>query len=270
LLASASALVKEPICGWKMQEAKIGDTGRHVIEQTCMVFGQMNEATRSTVAGSLVCANHGRIFSAIKPGPTRCVHRQHFPASRRPVAKCRHCSAVCPAPWLSTDGFAPKWAPCRNELPRPRAGPSPAYKRCTCRRRRPTDPARHGRSASWMRFLYLERAISEKGIYPASNPLASSSRILDPQYDGASAIMPIAPPRARYFAALTAKLQTSSPILGVEELSEGRQTGRQPGPAHSSGSSRSRSWLAEVFTGKARRDHAASRNHSQLRRNLRR
>jgi len=27
----------------EMQEAKIGNTGRHVIEQTCMVFGQMNE-----------------------------------------------------------------------------------------------------------------------------------------------------------------------------------------------------------------------------------
>ncbi|MEX0713317.1 MAG: F0F1 ATP synthase subunit beta, partial [Pirellulales bacterium] len=27
----------------EMQEAKIGDTGRSVIEQTCMVFGQMNE-----------------------------------------------------------------------------------------------------------------------------------------------------------------------------------------------------------------------------------
>ena len=27
----------------EMQKAKIGDTGRHVIDQTCMVFGQMNE-----------------------------------------------------------------------------------------------------------------------------------------------------------------------------------------------------------------------------------
>jgi F-type H+/Na+-transporting ATPase subunit beta len=27
----------------EMQEAKIGDTDRHVIDQTCMVFGQMNE-----------------------------------------------------------------------------------------------------------------------------------------------------------------------------------------------------------------------------------
>ena len=34
-------------------------------------------------------------------------------------------------------------------------------------------------------FLYLERSISEKGIYPAVDPLASSSRILDPQYVGA-------------------------------------------------------------------------------------
>src|ERR1700743_3466505 len=41
--AWASGPAQGPICGWEMREAKIGDTGRNLIEQTCMVFGQMNE-----------------------------------------------------------------------------------------------------------------------------------------------------------------------------------------------------------------------------------
>src|SRR6185369_6697267 len=46
----------------------------------------------------------------------------------------------------------------------------------------PTDPAPATAFGQLDAFLYLERAISEKGIYPAVDPLASSSRILDPQY----------------------------------------------------------------------------------------
>src|SRR4028119_781899 len=34
-------------------------------------------------------------------------------------------------------------------------------------------------------FIVLSRPISEKGIYPAVDPLGSTSRILDPQYVGA-------------------------------------------------------------------------------------
>ncbi len=39
-------------------------------------------------------------------------------------------------------------------------------------------------SVSWTRLYFLERSISEKGIYPAIDPLASNSRVLDPQYVG--------------------------------------------------------------------------------------
>ena len=68
------------------------------------------------------------------------------------------------------------------------------------------------------RFLYLERSISEKGIYPAVDPLASSSRILDPQYVG-----------ERHYAIARRvqrtlqryrELQDIIAILGVDELSE--------------------------------------------------
>ena len=66
--------------------------------------------------------------------------------------------------------------------------------------------------------IALERAISEKGIYPAVDPLASTSRILDPQVVG----------QEHYSVAREAQqvlqrykdLQDIIAILGIEELSE--------------------------------------------------
>src|SRR6516164_1972481 len=48
-----------------------------------------------------------------------------------------------------------------------------------------TDPAPHTTFAHLDATTNLERSISDKGIYPAVDPLASSSRILAPEYVGA-------------------------------------------------------------------------------------
>src|SRR5512136_2620296 len=47
-----------------------------------------------------------------------------------------------------------------------------------------TDPAPATTFGFLDAFIVLSRSISEKGIYPAIDPLASSSRILDAQYIG--------------------------------------------------------------------------------------
>src|SRR5258707_6384606 len=47
-----------------------------------------------------------------------------------------------------------------------------------------TDPAPATTFADLDSTIVLERSISEKGIYPAVDPLASTSRILDPQVIG--------------------------------------------------------------------------------------
>jgi F-type H+-transporting ATPase subunit beta len=82
----------------------------------------------------------------------------------------------------------------------------------------PTDPAPATAFAHLDAFIYLERSISEKGIYPAIDPLASSSRVLDPQYVG-----------DRHYAVAREvqqilqryrELQDIIAILGVDELSE--------------------------------------------------
>src|SRR5207302_8363645 len=48
-----------------------------------------------------------------------------------------------------------------------------------------TDPAPHTTFAHLDATTVLSRAIVEKGIYPAADPLASTSRILDARYVGA-------------------------------------------------------------------------------------
>jgi F-type H+-transporting ATPase subunit beta len=81
-----------------------------------------------------------------------------------------------------------------------------------------TDPAPATTFAHLDATTNLSRAISELGIYPAVDPLASTSRILDPRilgedhYGAAQAVKQVL---QRY-----KELQDIIAILGVEELSE--------------------------------------------------
>lgn len=82
----------------------------------------------------------------------------------------------------------------------------------------PTDPAPATTFAHLDAYVYLERRVAEKGIYPAVDPLASSSRILQPDVVGeehyavASGVQQI---MQRY-----KELQDIIAILGIDELSD--------------------------------------------------
>src|SRR6478609_4477454 len=81
-----------------------------------------------------------------------------------------------------------------------------------------TDPAPHTTFAHLDATTVLSRAITEKGIYPAVDPLDSTSRILDPKYIG----------QEHYDVARTVQrilqryqeLQDIIAILGIDELGE--------------------------------------------------
>ncbi|MGE5296353.1 MAG: F0F1 ATP synthase subunit beta [Solirubrobacterales bacterium] len=85
-----------------------------------------------------------------------------------------------------------------------------------------TDPAPATTFAHLDSFVVLKRAIAQKGIYPAVDPLESTSRILDPNIVG----------RAHYDVAQTVleyiqrynELQDIIAILGIDELSKVDQT----------------------------------------------
>ena len=82
----------------------------------------------------------------------------------------------------------------------------------------PTDPAPANAFQHLDAFIYLERKISEKGIYPAIDPLASNSRLLDPQYVGQEHYDVAR--RVQQILQRYRELQDIIAILGVEELSE--------------------------------------------------
>ncbi len=81
-----------------------------------------------------------------------------------------------------------------------------------------TDPAPATAFTHLDATTNLSRAIVEKGIYPAVDPLASSSRIMDPQYLGEEHYR--VAQRVKQVLQRYKELQDIIAILGVEELSE--------------------------------------------------
>ena len=81
-----------------------------------------------------------------------------------------------------------------------------------------TDPAPATTFAHLDATIVLERSIAELGIYPAVDPLASSSRLLDPQIIGERHYKVAR--RVQQILQRYRELQDIIAILGVEELSE--------------------------------------------------
>lgn len=81
-----------------------------------------------------------------------------------------------------------------------------------------TDPAPATTFAHLDATTELSRPISQKGIYPAVDPLASTSRILDPQYVGQEHYD--VAQRVIGILQRNNDLQDQIAILGIDELSE--------------------------------------------------
>jgi len=81
-----------------------------------------------------------------------------------------------------------------------------------------TDPAPATTFAHLDATTELSRPISQKGIYPAVDPLTSTSRILDPQYIGQEHYDVAV--RVKQILQKNKELQDIIAILGVDELSE--------------------------------------------------
>jgi F-type H+-transporting ATPase subunit beta len=201
----------------EMQEAKIGDTGRSVIEQTCMVFGQMNEPPGSRLRVALSALTMAEYFRDTTGADTLLfvdnIFRFSQAGSEVSALLGRMPSAVGYQPTLATEMGALQERICstnRGAITSVQAVYVPADD--------PTDPAPATAFGQLDAFIYLERAISEKGIYPAVDPLASSSRVLDPQYVGDrhyNVARRVQRTLQRY-----RELQDIIAILGIEELSE--------------------------------------------------
>ncbi len=201
----------------EMQEMKIGDTGRSVIEQTCMVFGQMNEPPGARLRVALSALTMAEWFRDTTGTDTLLfvdnIFRFSQAGSEVSALLGRMPSAVGYQPTLATELGA-----LQERITSTNRGAITSVQAVYVPADDPTDPAPATAFSHLDSFIYLERKISEKGIYPAVDPLASSSRILDPQYVG----------ERHYKIARTVQqilqryreLQDIIAILGVEELSE--------------------------------------------------
>ena len=201
----------------EMQEAKIGDTGRSVIDQTCMVFGQMNEPPGARLRVALSALTMAEYFRDSTGADTLLfvdnIFRFSQAGSEVSALLGRMPSAVGYQPTLATEMGA-----LQERIASTSKGAITSVQAVYVPADDPTDPAPATAFGQLDAFLYLERAISEKGIYPAVDPLASSSRILDPQYVGErhyACARRVQSTLQRY-----RELQDIIAILGVDELAE--------------------------------------------------
>jgi len=201
----------------EMQEAKIGDTGRSVIDQTCMVFGQMNEPPGARLRVALSALTMAEYFRDKTGADTLLfidnIFRFSQAGSEVSALLGRMPSAVGYQPTLATEMGA-----LQERIASTTSGAVTSIQAVYVPADDPTDPAPATAFSQLDAFVYLERSISEKGIYPAIDPLASNSRILDPQYVGERHFRVAR--RVQTILQRYRELQDIIAILGVDELAE--------------------------------------------------
>jgi F-type H+-transporting ATPase subunit beta len=201
----------------EMQETKIGKTDREVLSQTAMVFGQMNEPPGARLRVALSALTMCEWFRDSTGADTLLfidnIFRFSQAGSEVSALLGRMPSAVGYQPTLATE-----MGELQERITSTNRGAITSVQAVYVPADDPTDPAPANAFQHLDAFIYLERRISEKGIYPAVDPLASNSRILDPQYIGEEHYAVAR--RVQQILQRYRELQDIIAILGVDELSE--------------------------------------------------
>jgi len=204
----------------EMQEAEYTDENgktAHVIDKVAMVFGQMNEPPGARLRVALSGLTMAEEFRDASGKETMMfvdnIFRFTQAGSEVSALLGRMPSAVGYQPTLSTE-----MGELQERITSTAKGAITSVQAIYVPADDLTDPAPATAFAHLDAFVVLSRGIAEKGIYPAVDPLASTSRILDPgvigerHYRVASKVQQIL---QRY-----KDLQDIIAILGVDELSE--------------------------------------------------
>jgi F-type H+-transporting ATPase subunit beta len=201
----------------EMQDAKIGDTGKSVIDQTVMVFGQMNEPPGARLRVALSALTMAEYFRDQTGADTLLfvdnIFRFSQAGSEVSALLGRMPSAVGYQPTLGTE-----MGELQERVTSTNSGAVTSIQAIYVPADDYTDPAPATAFAHLDSTVNLERSIADKGIYPAVDPLASSSRILSPEYIGDrhyAVARQVQQTLQRY-----KNLQDIIAILGVDELSE--------------------------------------------------
>ena len=201
----------------EMQETKIGNTDRAVLTQTAMVFGQMNEPPGARLRVALSALTMCEWFRDSTGADTLLFIDNIFRFSQAGAEVSallgRMPSAVGYQPTLATE-----MGELQERITSTSKGAITSVQAVYVPADDPTDPAPANAFQHLDAFIYLERKISEKGIYPAVDPLASYSNILSAQYVGEEHFAVAR--RVKQILQRYRELQDIIAILGVEELSE--------------------------------------------------
>src|SRR5438093_2697928 len=188
-----------------------------VLPQTALVFGQMNEPPGARARVGLTGLTMAEYFRDAEGADTLLfidnIFRYLLAGSEVSALLGRMPSAVGYQPTLATE-----MGELQERITSTSKGAITSVQAVYVPADDPTDPAPANAFQHLDAFIYLERRISEKGIYPAVDPLASYSNILTPETVG----------EEHYTVARTVQqilqryreLQDIIAILGVEELSE--------------------------------------------------
>jgi F-type H+-transporting ATPase subunit beta len=201
----------------EMQEAKIGDTGKSVIDQTVMVFGQMNEPPGARLRVALSALTMAEHFRDETGADTLLfidnIFRFSQAGSEVSALLGRMPSAVGYQPTLGTE-----MGELQERITSTKAGAVTSIQAIYVPADDYTDPAPATAFAHLDSTVNLERGIAEKGIYPAVDPLASSSRIMSPEHVGERHYAVAR--RVQQILQKYKDLQDIIAILGIDELSE--------------------------------------------------
>jgi F-type H+-transporting ATPase subunit beta len=204
----------------EMQEAEYTDENgqtANVIDKVAMVFGQMNEPPGARLRVGLSGLTMAEEFRDASGKETLIfidnIFRFTQAGSEVSALLGRMPSAVGYQPTLSTE-----MGELQERITSTAKGAITSVQAIYVPADDLTDPAPATTFSHLDAFVVLERRIAEKGIYPAVDPIASTSRILEPQTLGARHYAV-----ARKVQSILQRyrdLQDIIAILGVDELSE--------------------------------------------------
>jgi F-type H+-transporting ATPase subunit beta len=201
----------------EMQETKIGTTGKSVIDSTVMYFGQMNEPPGARLRVALSALSTAEWFRDSTGADTLLfvdnIFRFSQAGSEVSALLGRMPSNVGYQPTLATEMGA-----LQERITSTKKGAITSVQAVYVPADDLTDPAPATTFGFLDAFIVLQRSIAEKGIYPAVDPLGSSSRILDPQYVGEEHYAVAR--RVQSILQRYRELRDIIAILGVDELSE--------------------------------------------------
>jgi len=204
----------------EMQEAEYTDekgVSARVIDKVAMVFGQMNEPPGSRLRVALSGLTMAEDFRDSSGKETLVfvdnIFRFTQAGSEVSALLGRMPSAVGYQPTLSTE-----MGELQERITSTSKGAITSVQAIYVPADDLTDPAPATAFSHLDAFVVLERSIAEKGIYPAVDPLSSSSRILEPSVIGERHYAVAR--RVQSILQRYRELQDIIAILGVDELSE--------------------------------------------------